>query len=222
VRLSCTNCDATFDGDLSERCPKCLRRTTVVQAAAPAPSPDAAPPAPWPDGPACPLCLTGAVSAASFLIEIPSGAAQTAETAGKPEAATTARCLCCDACRERVVTVARRRSVLLPVVMIVMLAWPVLLVSELPMRLLHVEKLDAGVIVSLLCAILVAVPLVVLDRGSRAVRKNLEASWLLRQLLARVRAQATGGPERPDEWKVLAEARRHATVVDAPELLRSG
>lgn len=220
MRLTCTNCEATFEGELSERCPKCLRRTSVVQAGAPSGSPGAAPPAPWPDGPACPLCLAGTVSAASFLIDIPSVAAQTADTAGKPVPSTTVRCLCCDACRERVGTLARLRSVLVPLVVLVMLAWPVLLVSELPSRLLRADKLDAGIGMTLLCAVLVAAPLVVLDRASRAVRKNLESSWLLRQLLARVRVAAGGGPSQPDEWKVLAESRSGATVVEAPELLR--
>ena len=219
--LSCTNCDATFDGEPSDRCPKCLRRTSVVQAGSTSGSTAFATPAPWPDGTACPLCLTGTVSAASFLVELPSGAA-TAETGGIAPHSTTVRCRCCDACRARVVSLSRLRGVLLPLVAIVMLAWPVLAISELPMRLLRVEKLEAVFVVTVLCAALAAVPLVVLDRSSRTVRKNLAASWLLRQLLARVRAQAGGGPERPDEWKVLAEARPSTVVVDAPELLRSG
>ena len=63
VRLNCTNCNASFDGDPSERCPKCLRRTSVLAAAGEAPSPRAALPAPWPDGPACPICLTGTAGA---------------------------------------------------------------------------------------------------------------------------------------------------------------
>ncbi len=220
--LSCTNCSATFEGEVSERCPKCLRRTTVVRAGAPSGDAGAAPPAPWPDGPACPLCLAGTVSTASFLIDIPSVAAQTADTAGRPQPSTTVRCLCCDACRERVVTLGRLRSVLVPLVALVMLAWPALLLSALPSRLLHIDKLDAGIVMTVLCAVLVAAPLVVLDRSSRAVRRNLEASWLLRQLLARMRVVAGGGPSQPDEWRVLAEPRAGATVVDAPELLRSG
>lgn len=219
MRLRCTNCDATFDGDPSERCPKCLRRTTVTEAPAEA---EGAPPAPWPDGPACPLCVAAEVGNATFVIEIPSGAPETAETAGKPLATRTVRCRCCDACRARVVTVERRRAVLLPLVTVAMVAWPVLLVSDAPARVLHTDKLDAGVVVTLLVAILVTVPLVVLDRGSRASRKNLQASWLLRQLLARVHSRAEGDPERPDEWKILAEPRKGAAVTDAKELLASG
>jgi hypothetical protein len=222
LQLRCTNCDATFDGDPADRCPKCLRRTSVVQASATTSSAAEPPPAPWPDGATCPLCLTAAVTAASFLIDIPTGAAPTAETAGKPAITTTIRCRSCDTCRERIVTVERRRAILLPLVTLVMVGWPILLVSEVPMRVLHVSKLDAGLLVTLLVAILVTVPLVVLDRGSRATRKNLQASWLLRQLLARVHAQAVGDPERPEEWKILAEPRKGAAVVDAPELLRSG
>jgi hypothetical protein len=192
-------------------------------ASADAQSPAVAVPAPWPDGTACPLCLTSSVSAATFLVDIPSGAAQTADTAGKPPISTTVRCRCCDECAARVVGLSRRRLLLLPLVALVMLAWPVLCVSEVPMRLLRIEKLEAAFVVTVLSAVLVAGPLVVLDVSSRAVRKNLQSSWLLRQLLARVRAQATGGPERPDEWKILAEPARSGTsVVDAPELLRSG
>ena len=226
MHLRCTNCEASFDGELSERCPRCLRRTTVVSADAPSAS---AVPAPWPDGTACPLCLIGSVSAATFLVEIPSGAALTADTAARPPVSTIARCRCCDECAARVVGLSRRRLALLPLVALVMLAWPVLCVSELPMRLLRTDKLEAALVVTVLSAVLVAMPLAVLDMSSRAVRKNFQASWLLRQLLARVRAQATGGPERPDdperpdEWRVLADtARAGAAVVDAPELLRSG
>lgn len=193
-----------------------------MRAGAPKGAAGAALPAPWPDGPACPLCLAGTVSTASFLVDIPSGAAQTADTAGKPVPSTTVRCLCCNACRERVVTLGRLRSVLVPLVVLVMLAWPVLLLSALPSRLLHVDRLDAGIVMTVLCAVLVAAPLVVLDRASRAVRRPLEASWLLRQLLARVRVSAGGGPSQPDEWKVLAEPRSGAIVVEAPALLRSG
>jgi hypothetical protein len=222
VRLTCTNCDATFEGDPSERCPKCLRRTSVVQAPPPAGAPEAAPPAPWPDGPTCPICLASPVTSASFVIDIPSGIAQTAETAGKPSASTAVRCRCCDACRARVLTLAQRRVVLLPLVMLVMLAWPVLLVSDAPMRALHVAKLEAGLTVTLLAAALVMVPLLVLDRASRATRKNLQASWLLRQLVARARGGASSGPSQPEEWRVVADAHAGANVVDAPELLRSG
>jgi hypothetical protein len=90
------------------------------------------------------------------------------------------------------------------------------------MSVLHLDRVTAALGITALCAVLVVVPLVLLDRESRAVRKNIEASWLLRQLLARARVQAGGTAERPDEWKLRAEARRGAAVVDAPELLRSG
>jgi hypothetical protein len=220
VRLRCTNCDATFDGDPSERCPKCLRRTSVVEAPPEPAAPGAAPPAPWPDGPACPLCLTATATSATFVVELPNGATETADTAGKVATSTTVRCRCCDACRARVLGLERRRKIVLPIVMLAMLAWPVLSISELPRRDFHVEKLDAILYATLLTVLVVAMPLLVLDRASRALRKNLDASWLLRQLRARVRSQADAGPERPDEWRLLAEARSGAAVVDAPDLLR--
>ncbi len=219
MHLSCANCHATFDGEPSDRCPKCLRRTTVAKTEAPVELPGAAP-APWPDGPACPICLTGTASSATFVIEIPSGAAQTAETAGKPLASTSVRCRSCDACRARVEGLARRRAILLPLAMLVVLAWAVLGMSDATSRFLRLDKLESVLVVTVLCGVLVAAPLLIVDRASRAIRKNLEASWLMTQLLARVRAKAGGDPDRPDEWRVLADAPKGAAVVDAPAFLR--
>ena len=219
--LTCTNCNASFDGDPSERCPKCLRRTGVREAPAQASSPRGALPAPWPDGPACPICLTGTAGEASFVIAIPSGPAQTAETAGKPLSTTSVRCRSCSACRLRVESLTRRRLVLLPLVALIVVAWGVLSLSDAPSRFLRIDKLDALLAVSILSAAVAALPLLILDRASRAIRKNIEASWLLTQLLARARLKAGGDPDRPDEWKVLAEAPHGAAVVDAPDLLRT-
>ena len=221
MRLTCTNCNASFDGDPSERCPKCLRRTGVREGAAEASPPRAALPAPWPDGPACPICLTGTAGEASFVIAIPSGPAQTAETAGKPLSTTFIRCRSCSACRLRVESLTRRRAVLLPLVALIVVAWGVLSMSDAPSRFMHLHKLDAIGVVSVLSAAVAAVPLFILDRASRAIRKNIEASWLLTQLLARARLKAGGDADSPEGWRVLAEPARGAVVVDAPDLLRT-
>jgi hypothetical protein len=166
-------------------------------------------PAPWPDGSACPLCLVRDVSAATFHFEI-----------GK----TTVRCRCCDECRTRVTGLVRRRTVLFPLVLAGTLAWPLALITDFPMRLLAIGRLEAVMSTTLVCAVLVAVPLVLLDRGNRNLRANLETSWLFRRLRARVPQPATpSGPDAPhdDHWKVFADAPASAEVLDAIDLLRS-
>lgn len=154
------------------------------------------------------------------MIAIPSGPAQTAETAGKPLSTTSVRCRSCDACRARIDGLAKRRMILLPLVALIVLAWGFFSASDAPSRFMHLDKLEAIGVVSILAAAVAAVPLFILDRASRAIRKNIEASWLLTQLLARARLKAGGDADRPDQWKVLAEAPRGAVVVDAPDLLR--
>lgn len=213
--MRCTNCDASFDGERDARCPKCLRRTSVVQAmdnTAP-PRHDAAP-APWPDGTRCPLCLAHDVSSSSFHFEIEKSAA---------EKWVTVRCRCCDECRQRVQSLGFLRMALLPLVVIGTVAWPLLMVSSLPMRLLAMSRLESIMLSTLLCAVLVGVPLVIVDRANRSLRSNLEASWLFRRVRARVRPAPVPTTESApnDHWKVLADAPPSAVVIEATDLLRA-
>jgi hypothetical protein len=188
-------------------------------------------PAPWPDGSACPLCLVRDVSGATFHFEIEKSAASSSSgraaqhgRGGHAAQWTTVRCRCCDPCRARVAALARRRVVLFPLALLGTLAWPVALATELPMRLFALERLEAVMLTTLVCAVLVAVPLVLLDRGNRALRANLEASWLFRRLRARVQqsaAPATADAPHGDHWKVFADAPASAEVLEATDLLRS-
>jgi len=173
-------------------------------------------PAPWPDGTRCPLCLAHDVSAAAFHFEI-----EKAAGAGM----VTVRCRCCDACRRRVIDLGRLRAAVLPLVVLGTVAWPLSVVSSLPMRMLGLERLESAVLTTLLCALLVGVPLLFVDRANRALRRNLETSWLFRRLRARLQPAASAAKEPDhapnDHWKVLADPPSSAVVVEATDLLRS-
>ncbi len=171
-------------------------------------------PAPWPDGTRCPLCLARDVSSSSFHFEIENTAA---------ERWVTVRCRCCDACRERVRSLGFLRAAVLPFVVLGTVAWPLLMVSSLPMRMLAVSRLESIMLSTLLCAVLAGVPLVFVDRANRSLRRNLESSWLFRRVRARVRPvpQLTTGSAPSDHWKVLADAPASAVVIEATDLLRA-
>lgn len=171
-------------------------------------------PAPWPDGTRCPLCLAHDVSSSSFHFEIEKTAA---------ERWVTVRCRCCNECRERVQSLGFLRAAVLPLVVLGTVAWPLLVVSSLPMRMLAVSRLESIMLSTLLCAVLVGVPLVFVDRANRSLRRNLEASWLFRRVRARVRpAPASTTESAPnDQWKVLADPPASAVVIEATDLLRA-
>jgi len=220
VRLRCTNCDAAFEGDASARCPKCLRVTSVIEAIDGAHDPRDGAPAPWPAGTACPLCVTGSVSDATFHFELP--IPQGASPPGGIARWMTVRCRCCEDCRGRVVGLRRLRSGALPLVALGMLLWPLALVSDLPLRAFGLGKLEGVMLSTLVCAVLVGVPLVLVDRASRSMRRNLEKSWLFRRVQERVGAIGVAGAVAPQEhWRLLADAPASAVVIEAVELLRS-
>lgn len=218
MRLRCTNCDAVFDEDRAARCPKCLRLTTVIEDGDVAPAPREGTPAPWPAGTACPLCLVGPVSDATFHLEIAAGAPPGA--ARRASALTFVRCRCCGSCRRRVVTLARLRVGALPIVGVGMLVWPLSLATDLPFRLWGIDRIEVAMLSTLVCAVVVGVPLFLLDHANRSMRRNLERSWLFR----RVRERVSPVPAREsvvgrDDWRLLAGAPRGATAVDATELV---
>lgn len=175
-------------------------------------------PAPWPDGTRCPLCLAHDVTAATFHFEIESTAKE-----GKTIAARwlTVRARCCDDCTRRVHRLGQLRVAALPIVALGTIAWPLSILSTLPMRLLGLGRLEAVMATTLLCAVIVGVPLLLLDHANRALRKNLEASWLFRRV--RTRVQQTDAHELVpnDHWRVLATAPPRAMVAEATDLLRS-
>lgn len=179
-------------------------------------------PAPWPDGTRCPLCLAHDVTAATFHFEIEKTAA---EGEGDAPGSVTVRARCCEACRQRVLHLGRLRLAVLPIVVLGTLAWPLSIVSTLPMRLLGLERLGTVMVTTLLCALVVGVPLVFLDHANRSLRKNLEASWLFRRVRARIQPLATPsdgqGRVPNDPWKVLADPPSSAVVIEATELLRT-
>ncbi len=183
-----------------------------------APPRDDATPAPWPDGTRCPLCLEHDVTAASFHFEIESTAKE-----GKTIAARwlTVRARCCDRCAGRVHRLGQLRAAALPVVALGTLAWPLSIVSTLPMRLLSLGRLEAVMMTTLVCAVIVGVPLVLLDHANRVLRKNLEASWLFRRIRTSVQETDAHALVPNDHWKVLSTAPSSAMVAEATDLLRS-
>lgn len=217
MHLRCTNCDCAFEGEKNTRCLKCLRRTSVIETIDDGPIQlSAAGPAPWPAGTTCSLCLANAVSDATFHLEIAKPG--TGESGGHHQW-TIVRCRCCDACRGRIAGLPRLRISALPIVALGTMAWLFALVSPLPMRVFGVGKLEAVMLSTLICAVIVGVPLVLVDRANNGVRRNLETSWLLRRLQARLGHE--GGALSHELWRVTPASADAAAATDATELLRA-
>lgn len=186
-----------------------------------APWPAGAPPAPWPAGTACPLCLRGEISSATFFVEIAGIAWDvTAAMLHDGRRWTTVRCRCCDRCQRRIASVAALRLAALPLVAVGMLSWPVSLATDYPLREWGLGRLEVAMISTLLCAIVVGIPLVLVDRAGRATRKNLEKSWLFRRIKECVALPPVEDLDH-QHWKLLAVPPANAQVVEATELLRT-
>jgi hypothetical protein len=218
VRLRCTNCEASFEGERDGRCPQCLRRTSVVQTMDSTAPPRDGTPAPWPDGTRCPLCIARDVTASNFHFEIEKTSREGEGTAPRW---LTVRARCCDECQRRVHRLGRMRLAALPIVTLGTLAWPLSIVSPWAMRLLGLDRLGAIMMSTLLCAVVVGVPLIFVDQANRALRKNLEASWLFRQIRSRVQKAVPEGHVPSEHWRLLSAPSASTVVVDATELLRS-
>ena len=104
-----------------------------------------------------------------------------------------------------------------------MLLWPLALVSDLPLRLFGLGRLEGLMLSTLVCAVLVGVPLVLVDRASRTMRRNLEKSWLFRRVHERIGPPLEGVAAEPgtaqEHWRLLADAPASAVVIEASELL---
>lgn len=173
-------------------------------------------PAPWPAGTTCSLCLVSAVTSATVHLEIAKHG--TGDAAGGHHEWSTVSVRSCDECRDRVVGLTRVRWTALPFVVVGTVAWVFALVSEAPLRVWGVAKLEAIMLSTLVCAFVVGVPLYFVDRANDKVRKKLESSWLLRRLQQRL--GHPGGALAPELWKVVSEAPSGAHVVEATDVLR--
>lgn len=171
-------------------------------------------------GTACPLCLEREVggSDALFYFQVAKGGAGGAEGGGDA-GWTTVKCRSCYDCRARVVSLQRLRLVMLPFVVLGLLVWPMALPVDGPMQKLGLSfgsSLAVGIAISLVVA---GIPLVVIDRANRSMKKALDASWLFRRV-----HEALGGPvtsaDQPEDWRVLASApTAPARVLDGEEVL---
>ncbi len=201
--LRCNHCGATFEGELDARCPKCLRKTSVVAVdgveATGAAASGGARAAAWPAGTSCPLCLERDVSEASeaiFWLEI-------ARRLQNGMRSSTVRCRCCSPCRERIVGLAKQRRVAAPFVAIGMMTCVLALFPDGPfvrMGIPHPTSIAVGLFVGFVAA---GIPLYLVDRANRTLRSAFEATWLFR----RVRESFTDkdGFLAEEQWKILAD-----------------
>lgn len=213
--LRCKNCGHAFEGELRDRCPKCLRLTSV-ESGGDAKDRDA--PAPWPSGTACPICLAEPVSADAdvvvhFVIE--------AASSVRPHGAhrwVAVRARSCERCRERVVARERTRWAALPFALLGIFAWPAALVSSEPLASAwHVDAVSAIALATLACVVVTGVPLLLVDHAGRATRRTLEASWLFRRVREAVEKPTQA--EAPERWRLTARAPADAKVLAAEELV---
>ena len=113
------------------------------------------------------------------------------------------------------------RLAVLPVVTLGTVAWPLSILSPWPMRAFGLDRLGAIMMATLLCAAVVGIPLIFVDHANRALRKNLESSWLFRRIRTRVQKALPEGHLPNDHWRLLSAPAASAVVVDATDLLRS-
>lgn len=214
MQLRCTNCETTFEGAPQARCPKCLRVTSVVAegddvsrsglgsgSGSAAFEPRAAS---WPAGTSCPLCLERDVSdrpEAIFYFQL-------AREIAKGARWLHVRCRCCDECRLRAESMSRQRKIAAPFVAVGVVAFALSLFADGPFVQLGVE-FPTSIFVGLGIAFVVAgIPLFVVDRANRALRRHLEASWLFRKVKGSF--TAPDGYISEEQWKVLPEISEQA------------
>jgi len=214
VLLACENCGHAFESEAERdgRCPKCLRKTSVAAAGGTGHRADA--PAPWPTGTGCPLCAVREVSDA--VVHVGIGGA--ADTGPEPVAAprrTLTRLRTCTPCRARVVTLSRLRALALPLTIGGLVAWPICLKLDGQLARASFTGYGAMVIATVFTLVVAGVPLVLVDRAYRSLRRDLEASWLFGRMLERA-----GAASRRADVTIVADAPTGADVVDAATLVR--
>jgi len=229
VQLRCTNCDASFEGERDARCPKCLRRTSVVvlgetplvagiSAAEDAPTREGGVrAASWPAGTSCPLCLERDVSdrpEAIFFFQL-------ARQISKGARWLHVRCRCCDECRSSVEAQSRQRKIAAPFIALGIVAAGLSLFSDGPFVKMGIP-FPTSIAVGLAIAIVLAgIPLFVIDHGNRTLRKRLEASWLFRKVKGSF--VAADGFMAEDQWRVLPDVpeREKSEALNAEDLAKS-
>lgn len=219
MQLHCNNCSASFEGERDARCPKCLRVTSVVVAGASASGAGGAGDvrsASWPAGTTCPLCLERDVSArpeAIFYFQL-------ARQLAKGARWLHVRCRCCDECRLRVEALSRHRKIAAPFVAFAVVAAGLSLFADGPFVKAGISfpsSIAAGMMVAFVVG---GVPLYVVDRGNRALRKHLEASWLFRTVKASF--ASADGFIAEDQWRVLPDIpeREKSEALKGEEIAR--
>lgn len=219
MQLRCTNCETVFDGEPNARCPKCLRVTSVQVVGEEAAGEDGgARKASWPAGTSCPLCLERDVSdrpEAIFYFEL-------ARELAKGAPWTVVRCRCCDECRLRVEGLATHRKIAAPFVAVGVLAAAAGLFADGPLVKVGFT-FPTSIFVGFALAIVIAgIPLYIVDRGNRALRRHLEVSWLFRKVKASVTAAEKDGFMSEDQWKVLPDVseKTKAEALKAEDLVK--
>lgn len=228
--LRCKNCGHAFEGEPSDRCPKCLRLTSVVRAGGSdarreeaggeeAGARAAGGAASWPAGTACPLCLAEAVAADPGVVVhfvFVGASSRVRLEAGHRGVAVRARA--CVSCRQRVVARDRTRWAALPFALLGLFAWPAALVSSEPLASAwHVDAVSAIALATLACVLVTGVPLFLVDHANRATRRALEVSWLFRRVRASIEEDAPSGP--PERWRLTARVPADAKPISAEELV---
>lgn len=209
--LRCTNCNTEVDAEPGARCPNCLRRSSVVDSAAPpraiAPPPGETLAKAWPKGTTCPLCRERDVSAATFVFSI--AKSKIAMIPGQNEHRWVhVRCRSCDGCRARVERLESLRKI------------GIACLVAFGLAMLALSQLAAGVAVVAVVlgsAVAVATSLIVVFAANSALRRNLEGTPVFEKAIARV--SPPGGLVTQERWTVHADVPARSAIIDAAELV---
>lgn len=200
--LSCTNCGAASEDATLERCPKCLRRSSLVAREEGRGGSRVA----WPTGPACPLCLERDAGRATFYVGIRKS--RIGMLPGDVEHAfLRVRYRSCDACHAAIVRLGRLRRIAV-VSLVTCLVGCALAVTYLA------GVAMVAVLVVCLTSVAVAFGAVYVENGR--LRRPIEDTTVFRH--ARERATDPGGLVTQEGWQLWAEIPGDRGVVDASEL----
>lgn len=211
----CTNCGNEFDDAPDLRCPRCLRKTSVIStdvAAAVRPSRRLLETA-WPSSTSCPLCLTRTIDASVFFLRI-----SRITTAGysRETRSITVKCRCCSWCRSGVERLETLRWAALPLVLIGMMTMVFSMASDSPLRSLGLSQGAAILVGEAIGLALVALPLGLVVATQRRLRTRFEMTELFQR--ARDAVPDPRGFFEQEHWTLATSVRKGARVIEGEHL----
>jgi hypothetical protein len=161
----------------------------------------------WPLGTECPLCAARPVESAEFYLRISKNGGSYSSSS------LTARGRCCGECRAKLEALGQLRLVALPFVLVGLLAWPFTMG-------LDVFGWGVGATIatsSIVCAMIAGLPLAMIVRRQRRLRRHLEETSLF--LRMRNLVETPRGLIVQEHWTLFSKPPgKQEKVLDLAEL----